>query len=126
MPGYVHHDFGDAIRTIANPTKEDETNLDRVKFDEVLFEGFARGFLGEPKRILNREEIATLAFSARFMTFMIGFRFLTDHIVGDTYYRIHHRRHNLHRARAQFKLLASMEEQAEVMEDIIETVVMGE
>jgi hypothetical protein len=62
MPGYVHHDFGDAIRTIANPAKEDETNLDRVKFDEILFEGFARGFLGETKRILNRKEIATLAF----------------------------------------------------------------
>jgi hypothetical protein len=57
------------------------------------------------------------------MTFIIGLRFLTDHIDGDQYYRTHFQNHNLQRARVQFKLIESMEENFLRMERIIDEVV---
>ncbi len=32
MPGYVHYDFGDAIRTFTNTANEDEANLSKVTY----------------------------------------------------------------------------------------------
>ena len=119
MPGYVHYDFGDSIRTVANIAAEDEKELSKVKMDISLFESYARGYLSETKDTLNAVEKEYLAFAPRLITFTIALRFLTDHIDGDNYFKIHHENHNLQRARAQFKLVESMEEQYESMKKII-------
>ena len=39
MPGYIHYDFGDAIRTGAASALEDETDLDKMYIDLDLFGG---------------------------------------------------------------------------------------
>jgi Ser/Thr protein kinase RdoA (MazF antagonist) len=119
MPGYVHFDFGDAIRTFTNTADEDEKDLTMVSMNINLFEAFAKGFLSETKNILKKEEIETLAFSARLMTYIIGLRFLTDYLQGDVYYKTRFPGHNLIRARVQFRLVESMEEQRVKMESII-------
>jgi len=125
MPGYIHYDFGDAIRTTANTGAEDERALSRVSMDIQLFEGFSRGFLEETRAFLTETEIDYLAFSGKLLTFTIGLRFFTDFIDGDKYFKIHRQGHNLHRARAQFKLLQSMEEQYEAMKAIIKEIAEG-
>ena len=51
-----------------------------------------------------------LPFSAKYITFEQVLRFLMDYIDGDTYYKIKYPEHNLVRARAQLKLLKSIEE----------------
>jgi hypothetical protein len=119
MPGCVHFDFGDAIRTCANTGAEDEPNPDNVSLSLALFEAFARGFLGQTRDFLTRPEIETLAFSSRMMTFIIGLRFITDHLEGDRYFNIHRPGHNIVRARAQFRLVERMEEHQHEMDDII-------
>jgi len=119
MPGCVHFDFGDAIRTCANTGAEDETDPGRISVSLGLFEAFTRGFLETTGDFLAWPEIESLAFSARMMTFIIGLRFLTDHLEGDRYYKIHKPNHNLNRARAQFRLVESMEEHRIEMEDIV-------
>ena len=119
MNGYVHYDFGDSIRTSTNTGAEDEADLDRVSMDIRLFEGYARGFLEETGGCLNSVEIDHLAFSGRLLTYIIGLRFFTDHLDGDHYFKIHAEGHNLRRARAQFKLLRSMEEQAEAAQAVV-------
>ncbi len=119
MPGYVHDDFGDAIRTFTNTGEEDDADLDKVSMNIRYFKAFAEGFLGSAGSMLNKTEKEYLALSARVMTYMQVLRFLTDYLNGDTYYRIHHPTHNLQRARAQMKLLFSMEEQYGEMERII-------
>jgi hypothetical protein len=119
MPGLVLYDFGDAIRTISNPVAEDEKDVSKVIFNIELYEAFAKGFLGKTINILTKEEIENLAFSAKLMTFIIGLRFLTDYIEGDVYYKIAHPNHNLERAKVQFKLLSSMEENFDKMQQII-------
>jgi hypothetical protein len=119
MPGYVHFDFGDAIRSGCNRAREDEPDLERVGLDLALFSGFARGFLMSLHGCLNEEEISNLAFSAKLFAFLIGLRFLSDYLAGDRYFRINHPGHNLQRARVQFRLLQDMERQFSHMEDIV-------
>jgi len=119
MPGYVLYDFGDAIRTGANTGAEDEADLQKVNINLVLFSAYSKGFLEAAGKSLTLAEKSQLAFSARFMTFIIGLRFLTDYLAGDTYYKTHFPGHNLQRARTQFRLVKSMEENAAAMEAII-------
>ncbi|HVN57969.1 MAG TPA: aminoglycoside phosphotransferase family protein [Bacteroidales bacterium] len=111
MPGYVHYDFGDAIRTAANTAAEDETDLSKVDLNIGLYEAYAMGYLGETRNTLNDTEKEWLAFAPQLITYIIGLRFLTDHIDGDHYFKIHRENHNLHRARAQMQLVKSMEKQ---------------
>ena len=120
MPGYIHYDFGDAIRTAANLAAEDEKELEKVKMDLKLFEAYANGYLSEIRGTLNETEKDYLAFAPRLITYIMALRFLTDYIDGDVYYKIHHEGHNLQRARAQFRLLESMEEQYPAMQKIID------
>jgi Ser/Thr protein kinase RdoA (MazF antagonist) len=119
MPGYVHYDFGDAIRTAANTASEDEHNLSRVNMDINLFKAYSEGYLSETVTTLNDTEKEYLAFAPRLITYTIAVRFLTDYIDGDNYFKIHHPLHNLQRAKAQLRLVMSMEEQYEDMRKII-------
>jgi len=120
MPGYVHYDFGDAIRTAANTAGEDEKEVSKVRMDIGLFKAFAEGYLNETRDTLNSIEKKYLAFAPRLITYTMAVRFLTDYIDGDVYYKIHHEGHNLQRARAQFRLLESMEQQYSAMQKIID------
>ncbi|MGB8491997.1 MAG: aminoglycoside phosphotransferase family protein [Bacteroidales bacterium] len=119
MPGYVHYDFGDAIRTGANVAEEDEKDLSKVRMDIGLFEAFAGGYLSEAGDTLNPVEIEWLAFAPRLITYIMGLRFLTDYLDGDNYFKIRHEYHNLQRARSQLRLVESMEEQYPLMKKII-------
>jgi len=117
MPGTVLYDFGDAIRTGAATAGEDDP--DRIGIDLGLFAAYASGYLGTAGEFLTTEEKKHLAFSAKFMTFIIGLRFLTDHLDGDRYFKVRFPGHNLQRARAQFRLLESMEKHFTEMEALI-------
>ena len=120
MPGYVHYDFGDAIRTFTNTANEDEADLSKVSINMAYFKAFARGFLSETREILSPDEKNHLAFSALLMTYIIGLRFLTDYLNGDTYFKTAYPEHNLVRARNQFKLLENMETRYDEMKRFIE------
>ena len=123
MPGYVHYDFGDAIRTVTNTAAEDEKDLSNVKMNINLFKAYAEGYLSETGKTLNEVEKEYLAFAPKLITYTIGTRFLTDYIDGDNYFKIHHEFHNIQRARAQLKLVMSMEEQYSDMQKIIKKLV---
>ena len=122
MPGSVLFDFGDAIRSGANTAAEDEKDLEMVSMNIDIFEAYAEGYMESTFGLLTETEIDLLAFSARFITFVIGLRFLTDYIDGDPYYRTQYPEHNLVRARVQFKLVESMEQQFEQMREIIQSI----
>lgn len=119
MPGYVLSDFGDFMRTGANTGAEDDTNLDNVGINLDIFEGYTKGYLENAASFLTDTEIEHLAFGAKLLTYMQTVRFLTDYIDGDKYYKIKHGRHNLERSLAQFKLLQSMEENFDTMQEIV-------
>jgi hypothetical protein len=52
-------------------------------------------------------------------TFEVGIRFLADYLAGDTYFHVACADHNLARARNQFKMVQSIEEQAAEYEAIV-------
>nr|MBO4518231.1 phosphotransferase [Clostridia bacterium] len=119
MPGSLCYDFGDAIRFGCNTSTEDDKDLSRVNFDLNLFKTFAEGYLKAVGNGITDAEVKQLAFSAILMTYECGMRFLTDHLNGDTYFRISRENHNLDRARTQFKLVEDMEKLLPEMEKIV-------
>jgi Ser/Thr protein kinase RdoA (MazF antagonist) len=119
MPGYSVNDFGDSIRFGATTALEDETDLSLVNFDIDLYELYVKGFIEGAAGGLTEGEIEMLPVAAMMMTYECGMRFLTDHLSGDTYFRIHREGHNLDRARNQFKLLSDMEECFDEMQNIV-------
>ena len=120
MPGLCLYDFGDAIRSGANPAAEDEQDLSKVVFDLAVFDRYAHGYLDATRESLTASEVDYLPFSAILMTFECGMRFLTDHLQGDTYFKIHRENHNLDRCRTQFKLVADMEAAYDEMVAIVD------
>jgi hypothetical protein len=119
MPGYVHYDFGDAMRTGSCRAPEDETDPSVIYMEIGLFRAFSEGYLSETRSFLNRVEIENLAISPLVITYTQAVRFLSDYIDGDKYYKINNPLHNLQRARAQIQLVKSMEEQLHDMKEIV-------
>lgn len=110
MPGIVHYDFGDAIRTICNTAAEDEGDLTKVKFNIDFYKSYKNGFLEGLNSSLSDLEKEYLPTAVKTMIFIMGLRFLTDYLNGDVYYKTSFDDHNLVRARNQFKLLRSFED----------------
>jgi hypothetical protein len=123
MPGYVHYDFGDAIRSATNTSSEDEKDLTKVSMDIRLYKAYSEGFLSETRNTLNAVEKEYLAFAPKLITYTMAVRFLTDYIDGDNYYKIHYEKHNLQRARSQLQLVRSMEKQYVEMQEIIKKLI---
>ena len=116
MPGFVLSDIGDFIRTAANTGAEDDKNLDNVGVNMEIFKAYTRGYMEKAKNFLTPLETSLLPYGGRLLTYMQTVRFLTDHINGDTYYKIAYPEHNLVRTKAQFKLLQSLEAHADEMD----------
>lgn len=104
MPGYWMFDFGDMVRTFCSPEAEDSTELDKVIVRENIFAAIVEGYVEPLKDVLSDKEKHSFWLGAKVMCFMIGVRFLTDHLSGDHYFTIHRENHNLDRARNQFAL----------------------
>ena len=105
MPGSALYDFGDAIRSGAATTFEDDPNLENVGINMEYFKKFTEAYLSETKEILLQTEIDNLALSCRIITLELAMRFLNDYINGDTYFKCNYENHNLVRARNQIKLV---------------------
>ena len=120
MPGLSLYDFGDSVRSGANPAAEDERDLSKVCFDLEIFDRFAHGYLDAARDFLTSTEVDYLPFSAKLMTFECGMRFLTDHLDGDVYFKIRRVNHNLDRCRTQFKMVRDMEKKFDQMVRIVE------
>jgi hypothetical protein len=121
MPGCALYDFGDMVRTTTSPTLEDERDLSKVRMQMPMFKKIAEGYYSTAGKFLTKQEKALIAFSGKLITFEIGLRFLTDHLAGDTYFRIHRPGHNLDRCRTQFKLVESIEKQEAAMQKHVDS-----
>lgn len=110
MPGLVLYDFGDMVRTATCTAEEDEEDLGKVCMQMPLFESLLEGYLDAAGEFLTAEEIEQLPFSGKLITIEIGIRFLTDYLNGDVYFKTHKPLHNLIRARNQFRLAQSIQD----------------
>jgi hypothetical protein len=121
MPGLAPYDFGDMVRTTTSPAAEDEQDLARITMQFPMFEALARGYLASAGEFITPGERSHLVTAAKLITLEQGIRFLADYLAGDTYYKIHRPNQNLERCRAQFRLVASIEEQEEAMRRLVES-----
>jgi thiamine kinase-like enzyme len=110
MPGIIHYDFGDAIRTICNTAAEDEQDLAKVEFNLAYYQAYKKGFLEKIKDSLSPVSLKYLPLAAKTMIFIMALRFLTDYLKHDIYYKTKYPEHNLDRAKNQFKLIESFSE----------------
>jgi hypothetical protein len=125
MPGAALYDFGDIVRTTVSPTQEDETDLSKIHVDIPRFEAVAKGYLSTAKNFLNDTEKQCLVLSGMYITQIIGIRFFTDYLEGDTYFKIHRPDHNLDRCRTQFKLVDCLIEKENELQKIVDQI-LGE
>lgn len=119
MPGSMLYDYGDSLRFGASTGAEDERDLSKIHFDLTYFEAYTAAFLSEVGESATAREIELMPLSALLMTLECGMRFLTDYLLGDTYFRTHREGQNLDRCRTQFKLVSEMEEKMESMKRIV-------
>lgn len=117
MPGYLCHDFGDAIRSACSTACEDDP--ENMDFDIEAFRAFTEGYLSEAGCFMTEAECETLAHGPSVITLELAARFLTDYIEGDRYFSISYPEDNLQRARAQLKLLDSMTEHQDLLKKYI-------
>jgi Ser/Thr protein kinase RdoA (MazF antagonist) len=120
MEGTLVSDFGELVRTTACRAAEDERDLARIDFDLALFAALARGYLEGAGPLLGSAERRALPFAGALLALMNALRFLTDHLAGDGYFRIHRPGHNLDRARAQLRLAECMLARADEACEIVE------
>jgi serine/threonine protein kinase len=119
MNGSVLYDFGDAVRTLCNTAKEDESNLSLVSFNHALFDAFADGYLSQTSGMLLPIELDLLAFSCKLLPYIMAVRFLTDFLLGDIYYKTNSPMQNLHRTKNQIKFLGCVENSYPALEQSI-------
>ena len=119
MPGAIAHDFGDAIRFIANTVIEDDPDVDSVALDVDKYKAFAKGFITEVKNDLTDLERQTMNLGVFTMTVELAVRFLTDYLNGDKYFKTKYPGHNVDRARNQIALAQDIQNKRALMDDII-------
>jgi Ser/Thr protein kinase RdoA (MazF antagonist) len=119
MPGLTLYDFGDMVRTATSPAQEDERDLSKVTMQFNMFEALLRGYLSSAGGFLASAEKQHLVAAGKVIAFEQGLRFLSDYLSGDTYYKVRREGQNLDRCRTQFKLVASIEEQEDAMQRLV-------
>ncbi len=119
MPGSMLYDFGDSIRFGASTAAEDEKDLEKVHFSLELFRAYAEGYVSAVKDSITEKEAELLPYGAYLMTVECGMRFLTDYLLGDTYFATKYQGHNLVRCRTQLKLAGEMQKAFPEMKAIV-------
>ena len=106
MPGSVLWDVGDMVRSSTGTADEAGAN---VSFDVERFQALVAAWLEEVGELLTAAEQDAVPRAGLVVTFEQAARFLTDHLLGDVYFRVTRPGENLDRARNQWQLLRSME-----------------
>lgn len=110
MPGSLLFDYGDLLRNIAVQCREDETDLSKVKISLAYFNAASEGYASVMRDVITPDERHFLPQAPILMGQLLGVRFLTDYLNGDTYFRVHYEHHNLDRARCQFAIVRQFQE----------------
>ncbi len=118
-PGLVHYDIGDCLRSCCNPLGEDPGKPDEVRFEPELCRALLRGYFSVAKGFLTEYDREFIYDSIRLLAYELGVRFFCDYLEGDVYFKARDRRQNLRRALVQFRLVESIESQAQALRAII-------
>lgn len=110
QPGLIHYDLGDCLRSCCNRGGESTRDPQATQFDLEFCTAILRGYVDAARVFLTAPDFDFMYDAIRLLPFELGMRFLTDHLEGDVYFKIVTPGQNLHRARVQFQLTASIEQ----------------
>ena len=117
-PGLLLHDISDCLRSCCNPRGENITSSDTIIFEQTLFTAMLEGYLSRAAELLLSGDTQLLVDSVHLICFELGLRFYTDYLAGNSYFRVGYPAQNLFRARVQFALACSIENQYSGLQDI--------
>ena len=106
-PGLLHYDIGDCLRSCCNRSGEFGTG--NVHFDMEICRAVLAGYLHTVEELLSSAARRYIFDAVLLITFELGLRFFTDHLMGDNYFKVSCRGENLQRAVVQFKLADEIE-----------------
>jgi Ser/Thr protein kinase RdoA (MazF antagonist) len=107
MPGSVLWDVGDMVRSTTG-TAEEDTSETGATFDAARYQALLDAYVDDAGDLLTDAERRALPVAGPVVTYEQAIRFLTDHLMGDVYFRVGRPGHNLDRTRNQLALLRSM------------------
>lgn len=110
MPGLIMHDFGDMVRTCCSNLAEDDANTEKMILNMDIFHALITNYQHVFGDKLNELERQSLLIGAKLLPFIIGLRFLSDHLNGDKYFHVSRINHNLDRAKNQIQLYRLLSE----------------
>ncbi|MBT5681099.1 MAG: aminoglycoside phosphotransferase family protein [Gammaproteobacteria bacterium] len=113
MYGHWAWDFGDLMRSIA---------FSRGEVDLGDYRNAAEGFLQGLQKPVTEQTVQEMVQVPGHIAGMLGLRFLTDHLMGDVYFRVSESGQNLQRARAQFALMQQFDANHEHMEGLVKNI----
>ena len=119
MPGLVHYDIGDCLRSSCNPLGEESGGWEPVRFETDMCRAVLSGYFPVAGDFLDESDHEYFFDAARLIAFELGVRFLTDYLEGDVYFKVKDRDQNLKRALVQFKLTESIEAQEPTIRTIL-------
>ena len=119
-PGTVLFDVGDLLRSATVTAPEDALDLGALAVRDNLLEATLHGYLSEAAPVLTDGERTLIPLAGPLMAYENALRFLTDHLAGDTYFRIERPRHNLDRARAQLRVLEALDQAGERVAELVQ------
>ncbi len=123
MLGHWAWDFGDLARSLLSSVVDPDvaivSDIDSETGMTDLFSAVVDGFLSTAEL---DPTIAELVEAPGYVAYMLGVRFLTDHLEGDRYFKVAARGDNLTRAAQQFALVRRLEESSEVLAEAVAAV----
>lgn len=119
MPGTPLHDFGDLVRSMVSDAPEDAENVGSVQVRHDYFTAIVHGFLAGTGGLLTLGERALLVTAARSIALEQAARFLTDHLLGDRYFRVSVPGQNHRRARTQLALFQRLTTDGDRLESLV-------
>ncbi len=109
MPGTPLYDYADCVRSAAASAEEDDAQPGRAGIDATLLVAVTEGYLNGAANWISTAELEALPDAPAALTFTTGLRFLTDHLLGDPYFRTQHEGQNLARARTHFAMFRDLD-----------------
>jgi hypothetical protein len=125
MPGLLLYDLGDCLRSCCNPLSEKTKNPEQVVFDGEMFTAVLTGYCGQALGLLSEKDRELIVDAALLISFELGLRFFTDHLCGNTYFKVNRPDQNLQRALSQLNLAISIDKQRSALDLLWEQVIMA-
>jgi len=119
MPGLVQYDIGDCLRSCCNTMGEDAADPAAVRFDGKRCRAVLAAYIKAAHGFLTTRDFDFLFDAIRLIPYELGLRFYTDYLEGNRYFTISRGNQNLDRAKVQFKLVESIEQQEDEIRAII-------